>query len=857
MLPKKKKVCAYSPDKEKERKKEIVRRNHLIKMEYISLTFQYHPNLSSEETDPVIRFYTNVREVTDKNEGYFKEVTLGSSWYHGQDIDIQVPVRNNVKILDRGASLFVQVYAKERSTEGKQLYEKDGMTQVFLHNLVKEGLSHGVHHADKDTPEHTHHQNSPVVKEALYLQSLMFEKEVPVKGVINMRFHTRFSASMFREIRIDDYVPGNAGRLNALIQTSIFKAQSPFQTENNELRPKPTYPEMEQVMAPYWVSSAGVINGPLYWANVLQEDPWSEKIIRDSLRCVLDRYNMKESTFSQKMRENLDNDLEDTEFTLLSARILGETVCAPSMTVEYIADKRFVAAGIRKILKERVVENFGKLGPDMVETGGDCEDTGNFNGRMFVSIRDGIMRHESTRSLQDFCRLYACAGNLLSVSSRNVAEASQGEGGGEEPSVKWDINTHNATTVGANIGTPEDKKCTPGAHEMVQLIPKAVVGQWALRTSPSEYETMRWSDGTLINSIPESHLQLPIITCEGTGMLTPLILPNEAYYARKDHKIRAYIEQLKEMDAFTRMTYGKSVKDMYNDSTPLYPDTLAFLERNGQFLRGNDGTRPLINNPDKNVSQFYRLSREKFFIPEKNDPMYDMLFSGERAYNQSKGEIEVEPKEVEDKMAQTSASVVSFRKNKMWWLHTVGCVLGERPETYNVKEEDTKFALFNPQQKEEEGTYGVHTTDELNKRPFVGLWRMPQPTEAEFIGIRSVVKNLPPLTPVQPATGKEQKEMRELVELINVSLEEESKRPISSAMTSVNHYIRTRDFKVSMLESIKKHISVNPFIRCAKCHGEVYAKNMSLLRFEYLVDQREWKGIKNQEQLSFYTSTRS
>ena len=860
----------------------------------IRATVKYEGNLTSLETNPVLRFYTSGQTLPRTK---YTEVTLGND-YRGEPFEVNVPldlihgtkkvydVRGQFKLpknsLENDTALWIQGYAQQVSSEGKALYEKDGSGMVYLNTMT----------------EHTHQRTEKV---PLILQSLALQGESPPeKGVVHVTLHNPIPSKAFLPVSLTDRIGINLQYTDALVRACVSTTMAPFDNQKaSEIglhQMSPTYEEMRHVMAPYYVSAAGVLPGPLYWSNMSQEEPWGEKIVLDTTRAVLDRNEISPGSFTTSLDEQLDS-FEDMNFLTTAANILGQVVSAPSATVNYISDKRVTTGPFRSFPKERVVEDFGKLGPDKVESGGDCEDSGNFNGRMFVAVRDSHMTHPLTKSLQKLAKKYAAAGNLVTVTARNVTDSESHSAASitkEEEDKRMDAIYN---PIGLRIGDPEDVNMRPGAHEFLQLIPKRTVYEWASRTSPSERDTMQWSDGSLMRDIPKEEGHLPLIDCEGTGMVKPLILPDEAYRGRKDQKLKAVEEQLKHLDAYTRIVTGKTYKEMYEGGTAMYDPSV--FNTIGQFMRVN---KNIVNDPDVLVSDFYRMSRSKFFIPEKSDPLYSKIFGkakkdpvalvGEEAFSEvydktsfekarndkpdnasyvigarsmdsediETGEtsvlVNIGTRDSQSTTASSKESLVSIdiKTPEFYWLQSTPVQIGPRPRVYDQYEEEEGPNASG------EHTVGVHTTDERNKRKFVGLARSPAPTNAQLSAIYAISKHLPPITPMEPVSAEQKKYWEsEIIPNVEAILSNElrHKRRINTVKTkTIPYFIRMADYNPKAIQTIAKIAATNDHILAVTPHLEAYAKNMAMIRLGFTVDMSDWKGIKKDE-ISFKKMSRA
>lgn len=822
---------------------------------HIKITFHYESLLTSQETDPMIRFYTSAQDAPRT-----KMVDVLVTGTTEQDVNIPADLHNPLR---RGDAIFAQVYTKIKSAEGHYLYQKDGAAMFFLEKLIKPGQTEHFRHSSKDDPTHTHEDRVPVRQhvarekkgEALQLQSMMiFQKEMPVKGTLNVRIHTRFSEHAFLPPNVSDYVPENIGLLNALIRSNIDKSMALFDPKQKAalgVTLEATQPEIKDLCAPYWVTNAGVGPGSLYWLNVNQVDPWSEQVIHDTLTEVIQRYDMTESMFANGLNAALE-DFDDMDTIVQSAAILGEVVCAPSSTVHYLADVRIVQMKDSTDLHRTpqmvriTVENFAKDGPSDAMGGvnaDDCEGTANFNGECFRSIRDQVMTRKGTMALQRLARMYAGAGTLVTVTAPNVSEDDKKKKKEEGEKKKGP----------SRIGDEEDLATKPGAHEKLDLISKRVVFEQAVRLSPGERNTLRWNDGSLMCEIPEEQRKLPTIVCEGTGLLYPLFLADEAYKSGTERKVSAIEKQEYRLEAFTRLLFGETYSQRRESPalTDRQKKTEVMFTKYGQFMRGKNSSRAFINDPDIRGT-FYRMQARKLFIPEANDPIYDLLFPSSRPEDVIQSTMEATKLEssltsiIGDQMGKRKQTAqVEVRMPTLHWLETIPVTCGKRPERFSDR------AYEEAQTSTETITYGTNTMDELNKQPYVGLLRTPAFTEEEAIAIRALIRSIPPTPEVKPMTKIEHEHLNKLQEgigaLIHKTLSEcdkDERPPISSKAHKISYWVRTPDITDTIVSELASHAAQNHYVMTMDVHVERYAHTMSTIRFDFLVNMVGWKGIK-------------
>jgi len=727
------------------------------------------------------------------------------------------------------------------------------------------------------------------VHESLGLQSMAFAPGgMPIKGSIDMRIHTRFSERAFRDPSVSDYVPENMTQLNALIISAVNKNSAIFDDGKSSVmsslgkRFEPTQPEVAHLSAPVWLTSAGVLPGQLYWTNIDGMDPWPERMIGDTLSEVLKRHNMTESAFARKTNETIDGEFSDTNAMLECSVILGETVVAPASTIHYLGDIRIIpivhkegedmtiTGNVQRLsgVRRQSVENFSKDGPDQLSLSDDCEGSANFEGEMFRSIRDQKMTQPATKALQRLARMYAGAGNLVTVTSANVTQDDKKRKAGQGTTGK--------------IGDETDRATKPGAHENLQLIPKRIVYEQTIRASPSERDSLRWSDGTLMKNIPKHQRELPVLMCEGTGLLHPLFLADEAYHASDDRKMKAVEQQEYRYEAFTRLVSGQTTAEREKNRVDVSKAEKMFTKW-GQFVRGKDTGRAVINHPDVR-GPFYRMPSEKFFIPEVDDPINAQLHpetggssssssplgktgrsSGsimddvfESAMNADvlvpslRSMIDTPVKEHIGNMQDgrpsttTDSPKVEIRPPQYSWLQVTPVTVGTRPTTFSNRHYDESVTRL--PKRSETLYHGTNTMDELNKQSWVGLARGIALSDEEMIAVRAIARNLPPVTPMTPMSAEEHLRMDTVEEktrtMIEKAMKGKEEQPfVHSNSHVISYFIRTPDLSEEAVAQLASHAVSNPYVLSLDVKVERYGRNMSMTRFDYLVNMAGWKGI--------------
>lgn len=287
-----------------------------------------------------------------------------------------------------------------------------------------------------------------------------------------------------------------------------------------------------------------------------------------------------------------------------------------------------------------------------VASGGaiDCEDAGRDAAVHFALLSDpgaGLPDEGLTSPLVSGARAmaqhYRAVGALCSVLSRNLADARRTAGDG----LPCDDTPSPYLPAGAPIGSPEDERVEVGAHMFLLLIPDTTLRQSMARAldAPSRLSrtapTVDMPPPAVGASAAEgldphptpllSGRDLPVLLCEGTGVLHPLMRASEAYETSQEGRERAALGDVLRQEAYVRLNTGRSSAEIAQRMMAQHPRMVMGGVDGGGGGDGDDGSGPpaamdkfqemhrqdaVVDDPEARiVPTFYRTAAEFYMVP--------------------------------------------------------------------------------------------------------------------------------------------------------------------------------------------------------------------------------------------------
>lgn len=166
---------------------------------------------------------------------------------------------------------------------------------------------------------------------------------------------------------------------------------------------------------------------------------------------------------------------------------------------------------------KRIVESFG----DPAFQGcGDCEDFTKDMARNYELLTENIagFQRPLLRLIGEVCRsLYFACGTLSSVTSGSIQQDKDGG--------------HSTASNNVTIGDQDDHRIPTGAHMFLTLVPRDFLVEAIARSmnNPTD-EAVLYKRLKIPHGKYKWARALPVVVCEGTGHLMPLLYPDSYYY---------------------------------------------------------------------------------------------------------------------------------------------------------------------------------------------------------------------------------------------------------------------------------------------------------------------------------------
>lgn len=264
-----------------------------------------------------------------------------------------------------------------------------------------------------------------------------------------------------------------------------------------------------------------------------------------------------------------------------------------------------------------------------VASGGaiDCEDGGRDAAVHFAMLADPGAGIPSPRSplvagARAMAQHYEAVGVLCSVLSRNLADARGGAAGSDARG--------GYLAAGAPIGSPEDERVEVGAHMFLLLLPKTTLRRSMVRALDAPSRLSRTApkvdgepDPPLASPLASGR-ELPVLLCEGTGVLHPLMRASEAYAGSQEGREAAALGDVLRQEAYVRLNTGRSSAEIAAEIVARQPQVASAgleagrgappeaLDRFQEMHRQD----AVVDDPEARiVPTFYRTGAEFFKVP--------------------------------------------------------------------------------------------------------------------------------------------------------------------------------------------------------------------------------------------------
>lgn len=854
----------------------------------VPLEMTYVCNLASDEVEPVMGVHTSLRK--PPKVGYTRFPIVWSSAYKSGEQSVAHKLRVNIAVpfpWPRDASIWFQLFARVKSTEGVYRLEKAGSACFPLHLLV------GSH-------EETTGSSKPIGSFSipLVLQSARIMQEKPFfKGAVRIDYkygkaqirdhvHGRLRALYLESTELFfqkesewDISDKNVKYIESLMMQAVATTIAPFSRQKVEFSSglnkafEATDQRIVKIHTPLYITMAGAIPGARYWGNLAMEKHYDSFVYTQIMEIALERARMSKEHFimiaeritivetlrTETLHTSSKRPHYDARFTAVTS-VFASACTIVATSIPYIGDYVELNKGrmdkhgnFAKKKTHVTTESFD----DAIARGADdCEGEARVIARVFVGFRDGDFPKDNAllMAAQKIASVYTIVGVLGSVAqhARNINEA-KGAKGNDQPL----------------IGSPEDSAGGVGAHMWTMLFPTRHLLRLASKTSKSRLP--RWTDGRTYKDFPEWHERLPIFTGEGTGMLNPAALPASAYYESVARKTVAINGVIRRKDVLMRVMTDVSLADTIRGSTvthDYHKDPRLEFDTPGELskLQMIREQPVIIEDRNRRVSNFYMRATAMFALVRPEDEIQFDVRKSEGELPKSWGDQAHDF--YRDKVHADARVPYRPRRDVPYPVYTWRLLIpvegGDRPKDWN--------GTFGPSQvgaetfDSEHLKWGVNVGDIMYKREHVAILRGPSTTTQQEKTIGSVLRHLPPLAEMRPLTEEEgeraskitrtmnkvlqntmihfdrthpRKRLGSLLDQNNPAFEHISHTSVSgrSGSTEIQMlFLKSQDATVAQIRRISERVAKCPYVLGARFVSEQVIPDLGNYRLELVVN---------------------
>lgn len=407
-------------------------------------------------------------------------------------------------------AVWFEAYAMTPNKSGEHVRTRVGSGFVFTADLIQHERTDDDLVLDLAYFNYWDRSGERVVKGQLRLQGTEISEDYAAE---------KPSSSPF------DYVPAQNAFLQAEMQEAIRLSIWPYtdMAEKSGEAISPLNKKNSRVHAPAWNSPTGFKPGFSYFITPGRRAPPVSERTEDTmlapLRAVLARHNRTEKWFGVRVARQLarTDDTYDDDFTEC-CDIVGEALCAPSVSMPYIGDSINTAARIRTdhrgmvMFSDDTVHGVESFDWASLRGGGDCEDFARLIHQQRCSLQDGEWSNPLLVAAQGVLNCYIGLGVLSSVLGAAIGDEKH----------------HNEPYV---VGTARDDNVQIGAHMYYQLMPEHKFLASLKRVHVDlDLEALRGPRAPRA----EWREKMPHLVLEGTGMLSTLQRPLISYVTDSD-----------------------------------------------------------------------------------------------------------------------------------------------------------------------------------------------------------------------------------------------------------------------------------------------------------------------------------
>ena len=415
-------------------------------------------------------------------------------------VELPLPTQGSER---RDDAIWFEAYALDSNKTGEYVRNRVGSGFVYVSELISDA--------------------GPLTVDLAYFNYFEASGERRIKGRLGIAQYkvgaTYRPAAPAKETPFD-YVPAQNAFIQAEMEDAIRLSIWPY-TDAASAQGEGIAPldkKNTRVHAPTWNGPSGWLPGYMYFVTPGQRAPPSiertEAYMANLFAAVLARNNVKERWFCKTVSRQMarTDDVYDDAFTQC-CNIVGEALCAPSVSMPYIGDAvntaartKLSAQGTLKASEPSIhgVESFDWA---QLRGGGDCEDFARLIHAHYGAIKDGKWKSPVVQAASLLLQCYVGVGILASVLGAQLGDEKHSD----EPIV---------------LGAPRDTNVQIGAHMYHQLVPEhkfiAMVKRVTRDIDVAALRNKRAPQASWREKMP--HLVL-----EGTGMLRPLQRPIASY----------------------------------------------------------------------------------------------------------------------------------------------------------------------------------------------------------------------------------------------------------------------------------------------------------------------------------------
>ena len=434
----------------------------------------------------------------------------------------------------------------------------------------------------------------------------------------------------------------------------------------------------------------------------------------------------------------------------------------------------------------------------------DCED-GAFDGaKVFLNLTDAgsglpdVSSHALIKAAREIGYHYTAMAILCSVLSASLAEATGTANSGASV----------AMTDTPDIGSLQDRKIVPGAHMWLALLSKAQLAEnvgRAFAASPGIGQARKASLDLGFGRPPKSPMRSgahpPPAFAEGTGIINPMMRPEEANEPSLAGKLKVAIGALRISEAHLRLSSAMTSQDVEAaGNNAMVSPAPAVMNK---FMPMHRQDR-IIDNPKKRfVPTFYRTGAE---------------FYGISTHAQLKAWLN-------PSAATKHASAQVFANHFMIPVNV--------PQTGGPS------------------TWGVSISHLMGEQPNVGILPTPKPTLEEMMITQRVMEHLPPAVATHlgdqlgsseyltaamrwPAMLKKQSGL-ESVAVAQARLGNRVNHPGHETVV-IHTFAHPRDLRDADIPVLARWLKGNPHVVAANLTIERSTYHLATVRLDALVD---------------------